>query len=313
MTGYDVFLSHAGADDALALDVQDLLVSNNISVFATPQSIQTGVWEPQIERALQNSTHMWLLLTPNALNLSTWVHHEFGYFYGHNHGRGEDPEGHKCHYLYKSGTAQPGLYQAIQGTPIDAWDSAEAISEIIAKSLGHTIDLPRDWRPRPYGPPIVAVPDHPSIGSITVNGDGNDASNDTGFFRISFGEVESPIFHVSALTAHPTADIQAINNANAVTPPNNGVVRLSSKYRAEPLTELPTHLTDFRDRRFDLSPGLLAPPDTTTMLVTFQTGDGRALSAIIYYKVERQQHGFPEIKPESPYLIDWRQGEFIEG
>ena len=74
---YDVFLSHSSLDDGLANVVKQLLEVNGIRVFATPGSVPTGSWEPQIEEALRSSGTVWLLLTPNALRESVWTHHEF--------------------------------------------------------------------------------------------------------------------------------------------------------------------------------------------------------------------------------------------
>jgi hypothetical protein len=95
---YDVFLSHSSEDDELAQRVRTLLEASEIRTFATPGSIPSGLWNPQIEGALQRSQHLWLLLTPAALDRSIWAHQEFGYFYGYK--RALDPENadQRLHY-----------------------------------------------------------------------------------------------------------------------------------------------------------------------------------------------------------------------
>ena len=123
---YDVFLSHSALDNALAAEVQLLLESNRISVFSTPQSIPSGKWEPQVEAALSNAQQIWVILSPNALGRSVWVHHELGYFYGFRHGRQEDQQGDNTRYVYEQDTPLLGLYGHLQGTQVDnVWDSEQ--------------------------------------------------------------------------------------------------------------------------------------------------------------------------------------------
>lgn len=116
---YDVFLSHSGLDDDLARDIQELLSANGIKVFCTPDSIPSGKWEPQIEEALEHSSEIWVLLTPNALNASVWIHQEFGCFYGFN--RQSDSDGHRSHYIFEEGPSHPGLYDQLQETSVKNW------------------------------------------------------------------------------------------------------------------------------------------------------------------------------------------------
>ena len=133
---YDVFLSHSSLDDDLAKDVKELLQANGVRVFATPMSVPTGSWEPQIEEALRNSSTIWVLLTPKVLGESVWIHHEFGYLYGYNHGRGEDPQGHRSRFLYTPGTELRGLYAWIQGTQIESLEDPAEVAETIARGVG---------------------------------------------------------------------------------------------------------------------------------------------------------------------------------
>lgn len=149
---YDVFLSHSALDNALAADVQLLLESNHISVFSTPQSIRSGRWEPRIEAGLQDARQIWVILTPNALGRSVWVHHELGYFYGFRHGREEDELGDNSRYVYEEGTDLPGLYAHLQGTKVESvWDP-EQIARTIAEALGKTLEVPKNWVPAAHEP-----------------------------------------------------------------------------------------------------------------------------------------------------------------
>lgn len=147
---YDVFLSHSSLDDELASDVEDILKLNGITVFATPGSIISGKWEPQIEEALQNSDHIWVLLTPNALSHSVWVHHELGYFYGFRHGRGEDSLGSRSHYVYEEDTPKPGLYAQLQGVPVETLGDPLVVATTIAETLGRDLKPPTDWQGRKH-------------------------------------------------------------------------------------------------------------------------------------------------------------------
>jgi hypothetical protein len=145
---YDIFLSHSGLDDDLARDIQELLNANGITVFCTPDSIPSGKWEPQIEVALEHSSEIWVLLTPNALNASVWVHQEFGYFYGFN--RRSDSDGHRSHYLFEEGTLHPGLYDHLQGTSVENLGDPETEARRIAEALGRVFEVPSDWGKHNY-------------------------------------------------------------------------------------------------------------------------------------------------------------------
>ena len=147
---YDVFLSHSSLDDELAEDVRTLLDESGITVFSTPTSIPSGKWEQQIEDALSASTDAWVLLTPNALAESVWVHQELAYFYGFRHGQGEDPLGQHARYIYGEGTPRPGLYDQLQGTAVDQLGNPVEVAGAIASSLGNDLRIPDDWNDRSY-------------------------------------------------------------------------------------------------------------------------------------------------------------------
>ena len=147
---HDVFLSHSSLDDELAEDVRMLLTKSDISVFSTPTSIPSGKWEQQIEDALKQSTDVWVLLTPNALAESIWVHQELAYFYGFHHGRGEDDLGRHSRYMYQPGTVRPGLYDHLQGTDIERLGDPVFVAKAIADSLGKPLTIPDDWHNPSY-------------------------------------------------------------------------------------------------------------------------------------------------------------------
>ena len=144
----DVFLSHSNCDDELAKEVKQILEYNGIKTFATPSSIIRGKWEPQIEKALQNSANIWVLLTQAALEESVWAHQEFGYFYGFRHGQVQDSEGGKCRFMFIEGTPLPGLYGHFQGTQIDSFEDPAVVAEKITTSMERSFKLPDDYGPR---------------------------------------------------------------------------------------------------------------------------------------------------------------------
>ncbi|MAF54412.1 MAG: hypothetical protein CL694_15545 [Chloroflexi bacterium] len=147
---YDVFLNHSSHDDQLSADVKLLLEHNGLTVFTTPSSIPSGKWEQQIEDALQDAVDCWVLLTPNALAQSVWVHHELGYYYGFRHGREIDQLGFHSHYIYPLGEPRPGLYDHLQGNDTDDIGNPEVVASIILESLRKPLNLPSDWEPRTY-------------------------------------------------------------------------------------------------------------------------------------------------------------------
>ena len=149
---FDVFLSHSSLDDNLCEDITVLLRNSDIRVFATPASIPTGKWEEQIEEALQNASTVWVLLTANVMSQSVWTHHEFGYFYGFRHGKGVDPRGDACRFLYSDPSYLRGLYGHIQGTQVASFEDPVEIARVIAGGLGKGLSIPSGWVPRPYPP-----------------------------------------------------------------------------------------------------------------------------------------------------------------
>ena len=146
---YDVFLSHSSHDDQLSADVKLLLEHNGLTVFTTPSSIPSGKWEQQIEDALQDAVDCWVLLTPNALAQSVWVHHELGYYYGFRYGREIDQLGFHSHYIYPLEEPRPGLYDHLQGNDTDDIGNPEVVASIILESLRKPLNLPSDWEPAP--------------------------------------------------------------------------------------------------------------------------------------------------------------------
>ena len=145
MLEYDVFLSHSSLDDNLCKDITVLLENSGLQVFATPASIETGKWEEQIEKALQNASTVWVLLTPNAMSQSVWTHHEFGYFYGFRHGKGIDPRGDGCRFLYSDASYLRGLYGHIHGTQVASFEDPVDIARLIAAGLGKDLSIPTGW------------------------------------------------------------------------------------------------------------------------------------------------------------------------
>lgn len=77
-TQYDVFLSYASADSKEARQIFDSIRKIGGTVFLSEKSLQPGEdFAEAIRMALQRSTEIWLLLSPNSLK-SEWVITEWG-------------------------------------------------------------------------------------------------------------------------------------------------------------------------------------------------------------------------------------------
>ena len=215
---YDVFLSHSSLDDSLAADVRALLEGNSITVFSTPGSVPTGSWEPQIEEALRNSGSIWVLLTPNALSESVWVHHEFGYFYGFNHGEGRDPEGHRCRFLYTEGTPLRGLYAWIQGTQLESFEDPVLVAETIATDLGKPFRLPPGWFSKAHPQQTMVAIRHPRIGQLGLAQTGNAFGPGTAEVAIELRSIDETVYYVTAITEHPDVSVEDVSVVDVVGP-----------------------------------------------------------------------------------------------
>jgi hypothetical protein len=305
---FEVFLSHSSLDDALAADVKQLLETSGIRTFSTPSSIPTGAWEPQIEQALQTSSSIWILLTPNALRESVWTHHEFGYFYGFNHGKGADPKGHRCRFLYTIGAELKGLYAWIQGTSIDSFEDPIQVATMIATDSGKELLVPVGWSRRPYprqsGTPII----HPKMGPVSISQTGGSHGSGTSQVTIKITLIDETMHRVAALTTHPDVDLTNVTGPDIIAPSYPGSIMLRLQYRESQTADLPKELTDIQGRIFGVISGPKAPEGKAPLLITFETEDGRALAAVFYYTINRHSKGFPEFNLNPSIPVEWRQG-----
>ena len=306
---WDVFLGHSSFDDALAAAVQELLKSNGVTVFATPASVPTGNWEPQIEEALKTAATLWLLLTPAALRESVWTHHEFGYFYGFRHGAEVDAGGHGSRYLYTKGTELRGLYAWIQGTEIASLEDPVAIASAITEGIGRAFQVPSGWEYPNFPVAPIAAPRHPQIEMIVVNGDGFDSVSGDGFVRVEIKGPSEPLYHVSVIAADPEMEIEVERTAAAITKQVDAQVRFRVRYRKDRLDPIPALQRDFRGREYSTMPGPKAPEGTHPLFVTFEDEAGSPLAAVVYYTVQPHAKGYPEMVMKSPALIDWVRGQ----
>lgn len=309
---WDVFLSHSSFDDALAGAVQELLGANGITVFATPASVPTGSWEPQIEEALKTAATLWVLLTPTALRESVWTHHEFGYFYGFRHGAEVDAGGHGNRYLYAKGTELRGLYAWIQGTEVASLEDPVAIASAITEGIGRAFQIPSDWEYPTFPVASIPTPRHPQVEMIVVNGDGFDSASGDGFVRVEIKGPSEPLYHVSVIAVHPEMEIDVERTAAAITRQVDAQVRFRVSYRKEKLDPLPPLQRDFRGREYSMMPGPKAPEGTSPLFVTFEDEAGSPLAAVVYYTVQPHSKGYPEIVMKSPALIDWVRGQRVD-
>jgi hypothetical protein len=292
-TEYHVFLSHSSLDDQLARAVAQFLEANGIPTFATPESIPMGKWEPQIERALQQSSNIWVLLTPNTLSESVWAHHEFGYFYGYRHGKGIDPEGQSCRFLYTEGTQLRGLYGQIQGVRIESLDDPLVIARVIAKEMGREFNEPQN--PQEF---VVSAPGRTALApegldEMQIVQSGSSASPDYSY-GICTVDVSCPrtIFNVSVVGWHEQVYVSPLK-----TLPQVGAGRkqqLSLRVQWAKGEQAPSELEDSYKRRFPLQRPRDPRESWAPLYVTFETQSGEAWAGVTYMRVELQVHGHPE-------------------
>lgn len=293
---YDVFLSHAGLDDELASVVKGLLEYNDIKVFATPESIESGKWEPKIEKALQRSRDIWVLLTSAALSQSVWVHQELGYFYGFQHGRGEDPEGDRCHYLFTPGTVQPGLYRELQGTPIDSFEDPRIAAEAITQGIGRDFKLPPNYDGQLIKNETEALNDSPTI---TMKQDGSEghAGNSTQTVGI-YLETDAPIYNVQAIVISDTVSATIEKPFPQLNDKGRLPILISWKPKSggvEPI-QFPTEIVDPRNRSFTITDRPNDPGTGELIAITFDTQNEGPVAALTYFNVVTHQKGFPEFQ-----------------
>jgi hypothetical protein len=75
---YDIFLSYAAGDSALALELKDLLAHEGLTCFMAEKDIGVATqWQPAIHAALLRARWVLLLLTPRSLE-RPWVLLEIG-------------------------------------------------------------------------------------------------------------------------------------------------------------------------------------------------------------------------------------------
>ncbi len=306
---YDVFLSHSSLDDELTEDVRQILIASGLSVFATPASIPTGSWEPQIEDALRSSRSIWVLLTPHAVRASVWTHQEFGFFYGFNQGNGSDKEGHRCRYLFTRGTERRGLYAWFQGNVIDSFEDPEIVAKEIVSALGSELVLPPRWVSRKYPERPTNALSHPTFGRFSLAQSGNIPSEGSVEVQMTIHQISEPIYHVSVITGDPMIEVEVRRPLPVMSPAQDGELVFHARWRKPLLEEIVTEGVDSRGRVFDLTPGPRAPEMGIPLLVTFEAEDGRAIAAVYYFNYQSHPKGFPEINFVAQLPMDWREGK----
>jgi len=307
-TQLDVFLSHSSLDDNLCKDITVLLENSGIRVFATPASIPTGKWEEQIEEALQHASTVWVLLTPNAMSQSVWAHHEFGYFYGFKHGKGVDPRGDSCRFLYSDPSYLRGLYGHIQGTQVTSFEDPVVLARIIAQSLGKAFKEPENPEELKRTSSGWAVIPPEGLDEMEVTGRGNEAASDYSY-GIFYVEVLSPksIFNVSAVTWHPQVHVSPLKQVPQIGTGQGQLLSLRVVWGKG--TEPPQEMQDSYQRRFQLYRPRDPGPPWAPFYITFETQSGQPWAAVAYMRVERQQHGHPETQLlPGPNPYGWVRG-----
>lgn len=295
-------------DDKLASDIKKLLEANQISVFTTPSSMPAGKWNNKIEKALQNSSTIWVLLTPDALTDGLWVHHQLAYFYGYNHGKGDDQRGDNCKYLYMKWANRTGLYGRLHGVRIESFDDPVLVAETITREMNREFILRADWITE-VGPQRLAdVGEQPYTGKPAI-----------GITKKAYGPgttevmlwlqnvINETIHHVSVLTAHPEVKVVEVDGCVAIFPSYAYPLRFKLRSREKRWEDIPEELVDDWGRRFNIIPGPGAPEGKVPLLITHETRGGRAMAAVFYYTMNHDSDGYPDIEIEPPVPVEWRQ------
>jgi len=315
---YDIFLRHAVEDDELAGRVADLLRASNILVFTTGPGFPTGMWSEEVRAALEQCEHFWLLLTDKALDRSVYVHHEFGYFFGYH--RQKEPSSEvrliakRLRYLVNKGDGRrPGMYQHFQDFPVDEFDDPVAIAKAIATEIGRPFTEPAN--PEQYGlsnAGWVTVPPE-GLNDMKIVRASASAASDYSYGIITI-DISTPktIFNVSAVTWHPQVAVSPLKPLYQVGSGQKG--QLSLRVQWVPGKQAPKELDDSLKRRYSL----LRPRDPGTpwgpLYVTFETESGQLWAAVVYMRVERQQHGHPEAGLlYGPAPSGWVKGRKVAG
>jgi hypothetical protein len=306
---YDVFLSHSSEDDELAQRIKRLLEDSEIHTFATPSSIQSGLWNPKIEKALQRSRHLWLLLTPTALEKSIWSHQEFGYFYGHKSALGLDDADQRLHYFeVQSNFSRPGLYGHFQATPVPSFDDPVSLARVIAGSLSRDFNEPKDpsaWLLQ--GPtvkePVPEIFDKFSLLSVSASGDA------TSLMGMAVLAVYTPItlFEVCIVGWHPQVKITS-SPEHQVPRDNQGRIKLNLEWLQN--EGPPETIIDSMNRQFRLERPRDPGDEWHPLYITFETDRHGIWGLVTYFKVRPHQKGFPEfsrISASAP--LGWVRGQ----
>jgi hypothetical protein len=306
---YDVFLSHSSEDNELAQRIKRLLEDSEIHTFATPSSIPSGLWNPRIEKALQRSRHLWLLLTPKALERSIWSHQEFGYFYGHKRALGLYDADQRLHYFEIQGnSSRPGLYFHFQATPVLSFDDPVLLARVIARSLSRDFNEPKNPTAWLLQQPTITelVPvifDEFSVTSVSASGD---AISSTGTAELT---INTPItlFDVCAAGWHP--QVKTTSSPKLQIPKNHkGVVKINLHWLQN--ESHPETIIDSKGRQFRFERPRDPGDEWYPLYLTFENDQYGIWGLVTYFNVRRHQKGFPEfskISASAPF--GWVRGQ----
>jgi len=306
---YDVFLSHSNADDELAQKIKHLLEDSKIHTFATPSSIPSGLWNPKIEKALQRSHHLWLLLTPKALEKSIWSHQEFGYFYGHKRALGLDDADQRLHYFEIQGnSSRPGLYAHFQATPVLSFSDPILLARVIARSLGRDFNEPEnptDWliQRSAITEPVPVIFDEFSVTSVSTSGD------TIGLIGIAELTIKTPITlsNVCATGWHPQVKIFSPPKLQ-IHQNGKGVIRINLHWLQN--ESPPETITDSAGRQFRLDRPHDPGDEWYPLYLTFESDRFGIWGLVTYFNVRRHQKGFPEFSKISALApFGWVPGQ----
>lgn len=314
-TKYDVFLSHAAEEDELSAMIAELLEASGIAVFSTRPSYPAGIWSDEVRAALEESQHLWLLLTSHALDRSVYVHHEFGYFYGYHRRKHAESDvrivGRRLKYFVsKSDPRHPGMYQHFQAFPVDDFGDPVALARVIAEEIGREFVEPDD----PTSFVVMTSTERPTTApdgfdEFEVVGTSSSAAPDYSYGLRSIA-VYSPktIFQVSAVISDPRVIVTPLRQLAQIGGERR--VEISLKVEWSDSQRRGGDLIDSYERAFRLHRPRDPGPEWSPLYVTFETSSGESWAAVTYMRVQRHAHGHPETDLDpGPNPFGWVRAE----
>ena len=184
------------------------------------------------------------------------------------------------------------------------------LANLIARNFSVDIVIPEKFEHRIHDVDASIPTDHPSADSITINGDGwnGNVNGPVGAFNLGVSGLSEPLINPGILIPRPDVSATLAQPPTDVLPANsNKRLRIDLAWTGITDTEIPTHMTDHRGRRFSVTPGSTAPVGKSPLLITYDRLDGSAQALVAYCRVQEQSKDFPEFVDYTPPM-EWRDG-----